>query len=71
MLLSRHQNVGQNLAIQVGNKLFENVSEFKYLGTTVSNQNLIQEENKRRLNSGSLLPIGPVPSVSLSAVKKK
>jgi hypothetical protein len=27
------------------------VSQFKYLGTTVTNQNLIQEKIKRRLNS--------------------
>jgi hypothetical protein len=27
--------------------------QFKYLGTTVTNQNLIQEEIKRRLNSGN------------------
>jgi hypothetical protein len=29
------------------------VSQFKYLGATLTNQNLIQEEIKRRLNSGN------------------
>jgi hypothetical protein len=29
------------------------VSQFIYLGTTVTNQNLVQEEIKRRLNSGN------------------
>jgi hypothetical protein len=53
MLLSRHQNVGQNQDIKMTNRSFENVSQFKYLGTTVTNQNLIQEEIKRRLNSGN------------------
>jgi hypothetical protein len=27
--------------------------QFKYLGTTITNQNLIQDEIKRRLNSGN------------------
>jgi hypothetical protein len=53
MLLSRHQNVGQNRDIKIANRSFENVSQFKYLGTTVINQNLIQEEIKRILNSGN------------------
>jgi hypothetical protein len=53
MLLSRHQNIGQNRDIKIANRSFENVSQFKYLGTTVTNQNLIQEEIKRRLNSGN------------------
>jgi hypothetical protein len=53
MLLSRHQNVGQNRDIKIGNRLFENVSQFKYFGSTVTNQNLIQEEIERRLNSGN------------------
>jgi hypothetical protein len=53
MLLSRHQNVGQNWDIKIANRWFENVSQLKYLGTTVTIQNLTQEEIKRRLNSGN------------------
>jgi hypothetical protein len=53
MLLYRHQNIGQNRDIKIGNRLFGNVSLFKYSWTTVTNQNLIQEEIKRRLNSGN------------------
>jgi sorting nexin-29 len=53
MLLSRHQNVGQNRDKKIANRSFESVSQFKYLGTEVTNQNLIQEEIKRRLNSGN------------------
>jgi hypothetical protein len=53
MLLSHHQNAGQNLDIKTGNRLFENVSQFKYFGTTITNQNLIQEEIKRKLNSSN------------------
>jgi hypothetical protein len=53
MLLSRHQNAGQNQDIKIAHRLFENVSQFKYLGTTVTNQNLIHEEIKRRLSSGN------------------
>jgi hypothetical protein len=51
MLLSRHQDVGQNRDIKRENRSFENVSQFKYLGTTKTNKNLIQEEITRRLTS--------------------
>jgi hypothetical protein len=44
MLLSRHQNAGQIQDIKIANRSYENVSQFRYLGTTVTNQNLIQEE---------------------------
>jgi hypothetical protein len=53
MLVPLDQNAGQNWDIKIGNRLFENVSEFKYLGIAVTNQNLIQEEIKRRLISGN------------------
>jgi hypothetical protein len=53
MLVSRDQNAGQNWERKIGNRSFENVSQFKYLGTTVTNQDIIQEEIKRRLNSGN------------------
>jgi hypothetical protein len=53
VLLSHHQNAGQNHDIKIDNTAFENVAQFKYLGTTGTNQNLSQEEIKRRLNSGN------------------
>jgi hypothetical protein len=53
MLVSYPQNVGQNRDIKIANRSFENVSQFKCLGTTVRNQNLIQAKINRRLNSGN------------------
>jgi hypothetical protein len=53
MLLPRHQNVSRNRDTKIAYRLFENVSQFTYLGPTVTNQNLIQEEIKRRVNSGN------------------
>jgi hypothetical protein len=53
MLLSRHQNVNQKWDIKIANRSFGNVSQFVYLEMTVTNQNLIQEKIKRRLNSGN------------------
>jgi hypothetical protein len=48
-----HRNAGQNHDIKIGNRCFENVAQFTYLETAVTNQNPIQEEIKRRLNSGN------------------
>jgi hypothetical protein len=37
----------------IANRLFENVAQFKYLGVTETNRNLIEDEIQRRLNSGN------------------
>jgi hypothetical protein len=36
-IMSRHQNSGQNQNIRIANESFENVANFKYLGTTLTN----------------------------------
>jgi hypothetical protein len=53
MLVSHHQNLDRNRHTKIGNRSFENMPQFKYLGMTVTNQNLIQEEIRRRQNSGN------------------
>jgi hypothetical protein len=68
MLLSRHQNAGQSDDIKIANKCFENVAKFRHLGTTITNQNLIQEEIKKRLNSVMLATIQCKTFVFSSAV---
>jgi hypothetical protein len=54
MIISRHPNSGQNQNIRIGNESFENVAKFKYLGTTLTNQNDIHDEIKSRSNSGNV-----------------
>jgi hypothetical protein len=44
MLLSHHQNAGQNHDIKIANRCFENVAQFRCLGTTTTNQNLIMRK---------------------------
>jgi hypothetical protein len=51
--VSRHQNACQNWDTKIASRSFKNVSQFKYLGMTVTNENFIQEEIKRRLNYGN------------------
>jgi hypothetical protein len=53
MLMSRHQNIGQNNNTKTANRSFENVAQLKCLETTVTTRNLIYEEIKSRLNLGN------------------
>jgi hypothetical protein len=49
MVKSRDQNAGRNNNIRIDNSSIEMVEAVKYLGTTVTNRNCIQEEVKCRL----------------------
>ena len=51
--MSRDQNVGRSRSVRTGGRSFEMVEELKYLGTTLTNQNSIQEEIKSRLKLGN------------------
>jgi hypothetical protein len=51
IILSPHRNSGQDQNIRIVNESFENVAKFKYLWTTLTNQNDIHDEIKSRLNS--------------------
>jgi hypothetical protein len=53
MLMSRSQKVGQKHSIKILNRSFEDVAEFKYLGTTLTYQNCMHKEIKSKLNSGN------------------
>ena len=49
MVVSRDQNAGRSHNIETDYNSFERVEEFKYLGTTLTNQNSIQKEIKSRM----------------------
>ena len=54
MAMPRYQNEGQNHNTRTENKSFDGVEQFKNMGTTLTNQNSIQEEIKSKLKSGNV-----------------
>jgi hypothetical protein len=58
--MSRDQNAGRSQNIRNDNNSSESVEEFKYLGTTLTNQNSIQEQIEVReflLSFGAESPV--------------
>ena len=53
MVMSRDWNAGWGHSVKIDHSSFERVEEFKYLGTTLTDQNSIQEEIKSRLKLGN------------------
>jgi hypothetical protein len=53
MLNSRYKKTGQNHSIKIANRSFEDVTNFRYLGTTLTEQNCMNEEIKSKLNLGN------------------
>ena len=53
MVMSRDQNAGRSHRTKTDDISFEIMEQFRYLGSTVTNQNFIQEEIKCRLNLGN------------------
>ena len=53
MVMSRDWNGGRGHGVKIDNSSIERVEEFKYLGTTLTDQNSIQEEIKSRLKLGN------------------
>jgi len=54
MVMPRDLNAGRIHSVKMYNFTFENVEEFKYLGTTLTNKNFIGEQIKNRWNQEML-----------------
>src|SRR5215469_380014 len=71
MTVSRDRNAGRIHIMKIDNSSIEGVEEFKYLGTTLTNQNSIQEEIKSRLKLGNACYYSVQNLLSYSLLSKK
>ena len=53
MAMSGEQTAGRCYSTKTENSSIESVEEFKYLGTTLTNQNSVHKEIKNRLKLGN------------------
>jgi len=54
MIMCQDQNARWSHNIKIDSSFFVTMAQFRYLGTTLMNQNSIQEENKSSLKSGNV-----------------
>jgi hypothetical protein len=53
MVMSGDQNTGRSRSIKIDRSSSERVEQFMHFGTTLTNQNSIEEDSKSRLESGN------------------
>ena len=53
MVMSWNRNAGRGHSVKIDNSCIERMEDFKYMGTTLTDQNSIQEEIKSRLKLGN------------------
>ena len=71
MIMSRDQNAGRSYSMKIDNSSIVRVEEFKYLGTTLTNKNFIQEEIKSKLKLGDACYYSVQNLFSSSLLSKK
>jgi len=59
LVMSRDHDAGKSQSMKADISSFERAEEFRYLGTTLTNQTSMQEDNKSRLKQGMLAIIRP------------
>jgi len=69
--MSRDQNAGRSHSMKIDTSSIRRVEQFKYLGTTLTNKNSIQEEIKSRLKLGNSCYYSVQNLLSSSLLSKK